>query len=144
PTYFNSNAATGSNTYPLGTTTNRKVQFRIAANSLGSVGPGNNITVVYFMTSNAANSTYPILNISMKQNTTGFTGGGNFETGMTQVFSGNNVNRTSSVNGWVSFTLTTPFLYDPNQHLLVEIEHNSTTAGIYIRQSNLGGPGAGR
>jgi hypothetical protein len=84
PTFYNYNVAGTGNAFPFGTTATRKVQWRILANSLGTVTPGNNITVVYFMTGNASSNTYPLINISLKQGPAQFAGGGNFETGMTR------------------------------------------------------------
>ena len=144
PTFFNTNVAGGNNAFPWGNA-NRKIQWRILANSLGTVTGGNNITVVYFQTGSANTNTYPILNISLKQGITQFAGGGNFETGMTQVFSGTNVTRTSTTGGWLSFTLTTPFLYDPTQPLFIDVEHNnSSPTSITQYQQTPAGPGSGR
>src|SRR4051794_9355890 len=80
PTYYNLNVSgTSNNIFPFGTTTTRKVQWRISANSLGTLTAGYNITVVYFMTTNTGSNTYPLLNIKMKQNGSGLAGGGNFD-----------------------------------------------------------------
>jgi len=149
PSYWNYNVTGGANAFPFGTTTSRKVQWRINANSLaGTSGPvtaGNNITVVYFMTGNASSNLYPLINISLKQGPAQFAGGGNYETGMTLVYSGTNVTKTGTTGGWISFTLTTPFLYDPTLPLFVEVEHNATSGtGPTVYQTSPAGPGFGR
>jgi len=145
PQFWNFNTTGGANAFPFGTTTSRKVQWRFPANSLGSVTAGNNITVVYFFTGNANTVTFPLINISLKQGVPQFSGGGLYETGMTPVYSGTNVVKTGVTNGWMSFTLTTPFTYDPAQVLLIEVEHNNTGAiGPTVHQSSPVGPGFGR
>ena len=147
PQYFNLNTGGGNNSFPFNSATTGKVQWMIPANSLGSVGPGNNITVVYFQASNNSNQTYPTLNIRLKTGTSaGLVGAGSqFETGMTTVYSGNNVNVISTTGGWVSFTLTTPFLYDPSFPLLIEGEQNATSGtGFWVTQGTHPGPGNGR
>lgn len=145
PTFFNYNNNPGGNAFPFGTTTSRKVQWRILANSLGAVTPGNNITVVYFMTANTGSNTYPLINISLKQGPAQFAGGGFYETGMTLVYSGTNVTKTGTTGGWISFTLQTPFSYNPNLPLFVEVEHNATTGtGPTVCQTSPVGPGSGR
>lgn len=144
PTYWNYNNIAGSNAFPWGSAT-KKIQWRINANSLGAVTAGNNITVIYFMNATAGTNTYPILNIGLKQGITQFAGGGNFETGFTNVFSGTNVTKTGTAGGWISFTLSTPFLYDPNQPLFIDVEQNSGSAsGMGQCQTSPAGPGSGR
>jgi len=153
PQYYNSTTVGGSNVFPFGNTTTRKVQWRFPANTFGTsgagngnVGSGNNITTVYFYTSTNTSNTYPILNIRLKQNGNGLVGGGNFDTGMTLVYQGTNVTKTGVTNGWMQFILQTPFTYDPSQPLLIEVEHNATSGtGPYINQTTTWtGPGFGR
>jgi hypothetical protein len=132
PTYFNATGGT-ANAFPLANTgTSRKVQWYIPPNNLGSVGPGNFITDVYFNSSASTTATYPILTIKLKTGTLGGLQGGAgnpVEPGMTVVYSATNAVVTSTAGGWIKFTLQTPWLYDPSQPLIVEMEHNSTTAG---------------
>jgi hypothetical protein len=149
PSFFNTNAAGGANTFPLGNTaTSRKVQWFIPPNSLGSVSAGNNITDVYFQTGSNTTNTYPIINVKLKQGSgTGLTGvaAGPVEAGMTLVYSGTNVVLTTTIGAWVKFTLNTPFLYNPASPLIVELEHNATTGGSTVYQAvNIPGPGNGR
>jgi hypothetical protein len=149
PTYFNTSTAGGANIFPLGSTaTTRKVQWCIPAGNLGSVPVNNNITVVYFQAGNTTTQTYPNLNIRMKTGTTaGLVGaGGLFETGMTTVYSGVNVTKSSTAGAWFSFTLTTPWLYDPTLPLLLEVEQNATSGtGQQVYQAlAFSGAGNGR
>lgn len=144
PTYFNNNTAVGANAFPWGNP-NRKIQWRILANSLGSVSGGNNISVVYFQTGTTASNTYPLLTIGLKQGVTQFAGGGTWETGFTNVYTGNNVTVNSTAGGWLSFTLQTPFLYDPTQVLLIDVEQNQSSTNTMTQyQASPAGPGAGR
>lgn len=150
PMHYNTATAGGANTFPFAnSTTSRKVTWFIPANSLllpTPVGGGNNITKVYFQTGNVANATYPIININLKQGTgTGLVNGagGACETGLTTCFTGVNYFVSCTTNGWMTFTLTTPFLYNPAFPLIVEVEHNNTTAvGPYVNQAfAIPGPG---
>lgn len=150
PTYSNTSVAAGANAFPLNnSTTSRSVQWFIPPNSLGAVPPGNNITVVYFQTGSTATRLYPIINLKLKVGAgTGLTGvaTGPPEAGMTTVYTGINQTISSTAGGWISFTLTTPFLYNPTLPLIVELEHNATTGtGPTIYQAvSIPGPGNGR
>jgi hypothetical protein len=144
PQYFNSNAAGSANSWPFNNnTTARRWQYFCPAGSLGSVGPGNNITTIYFHAASTSSKTFPILNVSLKTGSgTGLTGtvGGPFESGMTLVYSGTNVLLTTTTGGWFGITLQTPFLYDPSFPLIVEIEHNATSGtGPTINQPTTAG-----
>lgn len=152
PMYFNTNATGGANSWPFNNfTTARRIQFYIPANNLGAVPPGNNITAIYFQAASTNNQTYPVLNVSLKQGQSNMTGlpgvvNGPLEAGMIPVYAGTNVNLSTTINQWFSITLQTPFLYDPNLPLIVEIEHNATSgAGPTINQAaTIPGPGWGR
>src|SRR6476660_6086491 len=88
PMYFNTNAAAGNNNFPFNTTTSRKCQWCIMPNTMGTISPGNNITVVYLQAGSTSSKTFPLFNIKLKQTTStsvGLSGGGLFETGMTTV-----------------------------------------------------------
>jgi len=133
--------------------TTQMVQWCIAPNTLfnasGFVGPGNNITVVYFQTGTGVTKTYPNIVIKLKQGTAaGLTGvvAGAPEAGMTTVYSGTNVTVTSTAGGWISFTLQTPFLYDPTFPLFVELGQNSPvfSGGPTVLQSAFAFAGNGR
>lgn len=150
PMFFNTNVAGGANAFPFNNnTTSRKVQWFIPPNSLGAVGPGNNITDVYFQAGATANQTYPLLEIKMKVGTgTGLTGiaGGPPESGLTTVFSANNYVLSTTLGQWFKISLQTPWLYNPALPLIVEVEHNATTGtGPSVYQAvNIPGPGNGR
>ncbi len=134
PTYFNTNTAGGQNSIPFnsGTTlTWRRAQFCIPAGNLGSVPPGNNITKVYFQAGSSANVTYPTFTIRLKTAAaTGMQGvtNGPFESGMTTVFQATNFNIQTVSGNWYGITLQTPFLYDPTFPLIVDFEHDHTSA----------------
>lgn len=152
PTYFNTSAAGGANSFPLSNTgTSRKVQWFIPPGSLGAVPPGNNITDVYFQAGSAASINYPILTVKLKTAAPGATGlsgvgAGPVEPSMQTVYSGVNVQVVTTLGGWIKITLQTPFLYNQTQGLIVELEHNSTSFGgptLYQAGTNPG-PGPGR
>ncbi|MBK7692634.1 MAG: hypothetical protein IPJ31_16520 [Bacteroidetes bacterium] len=150
PTYFNTNVAGGGNSFPLNnSTTSRKVTWFIPANNLGLVPAGNNITDIYFQAGSTATRTYPVINIRMKVGIgTGLTGiaGGPVEGGLTTVYTSVNQTISSTIGSWIKFTLQTPFLYDPAQPLVVELEHNSTsgTGPTLYQAVAIPGPGNGR
>ena len=153
PMHYNSNVAGLANIFPFNhSTTSRKVQWFIPPNNLVTptpVGAGNNITAIYFHTSNAQSRLYPILVVKLKQGAgtglSGFTGSPP-EPGMTTVYTGNNITLTSVAGGWMQIVLQTPWLYNPALPLIVEVEHNATTGtGPSINQPfAIPGPGAGR
>ncbi len=151
PMYFNGNTAGGANSIPFNAivTTWRHCQFFIPANSIGGVSAGNNITKIYFHAASTANITYPNFTLRLKTGSgTGLSGvaNGPFETGMTTVYQQANT-AVSTTNGlWFSFTLQTPFLYDPSKPLIVDIEHDQTSGtGPTINQpGSVPGGGIGR
>jgi hypothetical protein len=147
PQYFNTTAPNGNNSYPFNTTIGRKIQWCIEANSLGSVGSGNNIVKVYFQAATSQTGNYPLLEVRLKTGTSaGLTGsGGLYETGMTTVYSGTNVSLTSVTGQWFSITLNTPFLYNPTLPLLIEVENNNSAGvGPSVYQNAFTGSGYGR
>lgn len=150
PMFFNTNSAGGGNVFPFGNlAASRKVQWFIPPNSLGAVAPGNNITKVWFQAGSTASQTYPIFTIKLKNGSgTGLTGvaSGPIEPGMTVVYSAVNQTLSTTTGVWFGFNLQTPWLYNPNQPLIVEVEHNATSgSGPSIYQfTSIPGPGNGR
>ena len=154
PMHYNTNVNGGGNSIPFAAilATWQKAQWFIPANSLAlptPVGPGNNITTVYFQMSNTTSKLYTNLDVKLKQGAgTGFTAptGGAFETGMTTVYVGNNVTLNSTAGGWTQIVLQTPFLYNPALPLIIEIDQNSPLAGgpTVCQAVNIPGPGNGR
>ncbi len=153
--HFNTNVAGGANSIPMNAliATWQKCQWFIDANSLVNPTPvtaGNNITVVYFQTGSATNKMYSNINVKLKQGSgTGLTGinGGPVEGGMTTVYAGTNVNVISTIGGWISFTLQTPWLYNPALPLIVELEQDAVPASggpTLYQANNIIGPGNGR
>lgn len=143
PSYYNNTGVT-SNTIPLNFTSN-KCQFIYGPNvftttGLGgpiTVGAGNNITKVYIKFSNTVNATNSIANftISLGQNvgTVNTIPSTTFNTGLTQCFFASSFQFTGITAGaWYGVTLQTPFTYDPNLSLVVELKTTSTTSGNSI------------
>lgn len=150
PMFLNTATAGGANTFPFANSAaSRKVQWFIPPNSLGGVTAGNNITKVWFQAGSTASQTYPIFTIKLKTGSgTGLTGtaAGPVEPGMTVVYSTVNQTLSTTAGQWFGFTLQTPWLYNPNLPLIVEVEHNATTtSGPSVYQAvNIPGPGNGR
>lgn len=145
PQFYNFNAAGGTNVFPLGSTTNNKVQWIYPPNvfnSMGSLGgtpayPGN-ITKVYFRLGNSNQPTFTDFTISLAQNvgTQGAWASSTYNIGMQQVFAQNTYNMTGAVSGqWWGVTLQTPFLYDPTQSLVFEMKQAGyTNGGMQVEQ----------
>lgn len=144
PMHFNTNVTGGANSIPFnsGATLNwRRAQFCIPAGSLIGATPSNLITKVYFQPSSSANIVYPSFTVRLKTATAaGLVGatGGQFESGMTQVFQANNFTMTTVANAWYAITLQVPFPYDPTVPLIVDFEHTATSGtGPTVNQSGV-------
>lgn len=144
PMHFNTNVTGGANSIPFNsgaTLTWRRAQFCIPAGSLIGATPSNLITKVYFQPSSTANIVYPSFTVRLKTGAAaGLVGttGGQFESGMTQVFQANNFTMTTVANAWYAITLQVPFPYDPTVPLIVDFEHTATGGtGPTVNQSGV-------
>ena len=129
PQFYNRLPTTGGNVFPFNTnpTTGKKVQWVIAAGEFNQPGPapsGNNITAIWFRPNAACNATYTNLTIRLATVAPNIfiPGIGQWYTGpMTTVRSQNTTITTSAALQWTSIPLTTPYLYDPTQNLIIEV-----------------------
>jgi PKD repeat protein len=149
PTFYNANASTTSNTFPLGGATNR-VQWVYPPNifktagSTGTPSGGGTITRIYFRLGSLASATNTNTDytISLGQTygtATTFTSA-TWITGLTTCFYQATYQMTgATANSWYGITLQTPFSYDPNKSLIFEIKVSSTVGGNYVAQSALDG-----
>ena len=151
PTYFNTAAQGGQNTFPFNnTTTSRQVSWFIGAGTMGNLPTAILITDVYINFANAVTKVYPLMEIKLKISAgTGMTGfpTGPVETGFTTVFSGANFTLATSQGQWTKFPLQTPFLWsNTSLPIIVQFQHNSTTGiGPNVNQPvTIAGPGSGR
>ncbi len=150
PQFYNFNAGTSTNSFPLNTTTSNKVQWIYGPavfNSMGTIGGtpayAGNITTVYFRvgSNNVPNFTDFTISLGQTVGTQVNWLNGTYQTGLQQVFYQGNFNMAGAVSGqWYAINLQTPFLYDPNQSLVFEMKQNGyTPSGMTVRQNNAGG-----
>jgi PKD repeat protein len=140
--FYNVNTSTGSNSFPLSSTTSNKVQWIYGPNLFNSAGTTGTaasaglITKVYFRVNNAATVTYTDYTISLAQNqgTSTTWGSTTFATGLTQCFYQSSFTMTTSAASWYGVTLQTPFTYDPAKSLVFELKV-SAGSGISVLQS---------
>ncbi|MBA3899925.1 MAG: hypothetical protein H0X62_06905, partial [Bacteroidetes bacterium] len=149
PEFYNNNTASGSNAFPLNSTTN-KVQWIYGPtifNSAGATGtPAYQgfITKVYWrLSSTPSASTYNDFTISLAQNigTTNTWSSATYNTGMTQCFNqaSYSLSGAGAGNNWVGVTLQTPFLYDPSLSMVFELTVSNSGSGNSVAQVSTSG-----
>ena len=137
PPYYNQLPTGGTNIFPFNVTTGKGVQWLVAANEFASptLAPGgHNITQIWFY-SNSGSATFTSFMIRLAQipSVTDplWSAAGIYTGPMTTVYSQPTQILTSpGPPGWMSITLTTPFLYDPNQALIVEVTQCGSVGGF--------------
>lgn len=139
PQYF-SNGGTSANSFPFNSTTSNKVQWIYIPTDFPGA-PSGLITKVYFRSGTAGtNKTFTNLTIKMGYTTATTTATGNYFTGLTTVLALPSVTIPSTtVNGWVQFTLATPFFYDNTKNLIVEASQTAFTSGFTVIQNTANG-----
>lgn len=106
-----------------------RTQILYTAAELGAAGITNSATITsiaFEIFSKVSTGPFNGFTVKMKNtNTATLPGGGQaFETGTTQVFTGN----YTTVAGFNTITLTTPFIWDGTSNLLVELCYDNSTA----------------
>lgn len=146
--------ALSSNAFPLNSTTSNKVQWIYNPQMFGTggyvatTGPliGSAaflglIDTLWFRTPTTTSFNITGFEVSLGQNvgtTTNWTST-TFVTGLTSCFGPTAFSGSVTASGWVKIPLTTPFLYNPNLSLVVEIRQSGYSAGLQSYQStNLG------
>ena len=145
PQYYNyNNVGTSSNTFPLGQSAGKAVQWLFLAgdfNQPAPLPPGNMITKVWLFITTGGTRTYTDLVILMKQDTIVTLTSGTFypPANMDTVYYKSSVTLTGPTNGWMSITLDKPYIYDPSKSLVVMIGQCAAGSGtgIYVRQNTL-------
>jgi len=136
PQYYNYNTTNSGNTFPLGTTTGRMVQWLALPGDLNQPGPSpsGNITKIYVMVAaNFGPITYTNLSILLGQATITALPTSAFYTGQRDtVYKRASVSLTGVATNWLEFTLDTPFAYDNTKSLIVQLEQlGSTGSALY-------------
>jgi hypothetical protein len=140
PSYYNTNAGTINNMFPLNVSSGKMVQLVVPPNTFTqpSVVPAGSITKLYFY----INSTYPLgpayytsFKICLQQMTDSVLTSGAFNTGSWDtVYKRDTVTLTAAASTWLMFTLDHSFTYDPTKSLGIQIEQCSVT-GTYTGYS---------
>lgn len=128
----------GNNAFPFNTTSVKRLQAMYPA---GSFTPTPNpvlINTIYFQAASASiGPTWNNFSITLIQTNDTVWANGNteFVPGGTVVFSSPAYTYPSAIaiDGWFSFTLTTPFVYNPTQTLFVDVKTDGFSNGVGIR-----------
>ena len=134
---------TGSNSFPLNSSSTRKTEHHYLPNEFPGAYAGN-ITHVYLQRSStsSSNSTFTGLTINLAQTTSSsFPSNTTFYTPATQVYyAASTVVPSGSANDWFVFQLNTPFAYDPSKSLIVQICQAGYSTGISLRNTSTSTP----
>ena len=141
PQYY-VDGATGTNVFPFSTTTSPHTQHHYLANEFTGAYSGN-ITKIWFKRGNTTgNSTFTNLTVKLGQTSSAsFPYTTTFTTGLTTCYNATSTTIPGgSTNDWFGITLQTPFPYNPNQALIVNICQDGYTNGIYVRYRGMSTP----
>jgi hypothetical protein len=126
PQYYNYNTTNSGNTFPLGTTSGRMVQWLVLPGEINQPGPSpsGNITKLYLMVAaNFGPITYTNLSILFGQSTITTLPVSAFYTGQRDtVYKRASVSLTGVLMSWLEFTLDHPFSYDSTKSLIIQLE----------------------
>ncbi len=128
PTFYSGNTNSPSNAFPFSTVAGKQVQSLIAPGEFTGAYFGF-ITKFYVQGTASITGTWSTFVIKMGQTTATTLPSGALATGLTTVYSATTVTAATTAAGWVSFTLQTPFLYDPTKSLIVDISQCASTGG---------------
>ncbi|MBI5402837.1 MAG: T9SS type A sorting domain-containing protein [Ignavibacteriae bacterium] len=136
PQYYNYNTTNSGNTFPLGTTSGRMVQWLALPGDLNQPGPApsGNITKIYLMVAaNFGPITYTNLSILFGEATITALPTSAFYTGTRDtVYKRASVSLTGVAMNWLEFTLDHPFAYDNTKSLVIQLEQlGSTGPALY-------------
>ena len=132
PQYFVT-GGTGSNSFPFNTNSTKRTQFIYLPGDLPGALPGN-ILRIYFRASTTANAgSFSDFRLRLGQTSaTTFPGAGglDFFTNLTTIISAPVFNIPAPmVDGWVPIDLPSPFLFNPAQTLIIEVEMADRISG---------------
>ena len=140
PPYFKG-TGTATNTIPMNTAGSHCQQI-YEPTDFNTLPIAGNITKIYFRNSVAAGSgTYVNFSVGFLQNSLTTFPNSTFLTGFTNALSAASItiNGNATAGGWYEIPLTTPFLYDNTQPLIVEIKYDSRTGGMSGYTTTAGG-----
>ncbi|MES2689876.1 MAG: T9SS type A sorting domain-containing protein [Bacteroidota bacterium] len=142
PTFYTGNVNAPSNSFPFNNAAGKSMQSLIAAGELSGALFGN-ITKFYVQGTANVSATWSGLVIRMGQTSANTLPSGALYAGqLDTVLYISSAAATSTAAGWMQFTLTRPYLYDPTRSLVVEISQCASTGGFTV--TNVGKPGSFR
>jgi hypothetical protein len=127
PDYYNYNTNGFNNSYPMNIADGKEVQLLYLPGDFNqpSPAPAGNISSISFRIADSyplGPATYTDLTIKMGQsNITSFTGGSLYTGTLTTVYYKATVTLTGIAGEWMTVPLDTPFPYDPDQSLIIDI-----------------------
>ncbi|HMU08541.1 MAG TPA: hypothetical protein PKC54_00930 [Ferruginibacter sp.] len=131
PQYFKG-LGTSTNTIPMNNTGSHCQQLYLPTD-FNTLPISGLITKIYFRNSVASGTgTYANFSVAFIQNNLTAFPNTTFLTGLTTALSSPSItiNGNGTAGGWYEIPLTTPFLYDNTQTLIVEIKYTSKTGGM--------------
>jgi hypothetical protein len=145
PQYYNyQGVGTSSNIFPFAVVAGKQVQWLFLAGdfNMPAPAPSGNITKIYLYMTGASTNTLTNLTVKMGQSTITLLPTGAIYTGqLDTVYFRASVQLTSTVNGWMSITLDTPYLYDNTKSLILDISQcGATSTTMTLRQNVLAIP----
>ena len=133
PQFYNYSSGSGSNSWPLNAVNGKDVQLLYLAGDFSLPSPataGNIISFSAYISSTFGPTTFTTLTIKMGQASIITLPTGGFYTGtLTTVYTRASVTLSGTASTWLTFTLDTPFPYDPTQALIVDMGQCAATAG---------------
>jgi hypothetical protein len=132
--YNNTGTGDGSNSFPFNISGGKDVQMLYLPGEFNkpAAAPAGNITSVsVYLNSGFGPATYTDLTIKLGQSAiTALTPGAFYSGSLTTVYYRSSVTLTASAGSWLTFTLDTPFAYDPTQSLVFDIGHCGGTGPL--------------
>lgn len=135
---FSVPGGTGSNAFPLYSTTSNRVQNLYLRSEFGAALPyAGFITKVYFYTTTAtASATFTDLTVKLGNTTATTLTAGTWVAPMTTVLSAPSYTFTNvTANSFVAIPIT-PFFYDGSSNIVFEMSQNGYTTGLYSGNSS--------
>lgn len=146
PQYYNyTGAGNGSNSFPFNVGGGKDVQLLYLSGEFNQPTPapaGNIISVSLFFNAGFGPATYTDMTIKLGQsNITNLTSGAFYAGALTTVYYRASISLSTAASSWLTFTLDSPFAYDPTQSLIVDIGQcgASGTLGGTNAYTNLSG-----
>jgi hypothetical protein len=124
PLYYNFTNGTSSNSFPFNVSAGKETQYLFLAGDFvnPTPAPAGNITKVYvYMSGTGGTATFTNLVIKLGQSTITTLPTSIYPGPFTTVDSFPSIPLASTANSWLSFTLSTPFAYNPAQSLILDI-----------------------